>query len=194
MIVVNKQGKRKGEFKVNWVHSIEEVDSGKMAVATVNGFFIAEKNNFKVSRYATTREFNNKNISAYIVSMLFNGDETVWLGTEGGGLNLYNINSGDVRTITTNDGLLSDDIYSLLRDMRGRIWASTGKGLAVVNGLQVSNLNYMHDTDKTYNKSACAKLSDGRFAYGSTDGAVFITPDAMDIEAYDAPVLSLIHI
>ena len=188
LIVVNKQGKRKGEFKVNWVHSIEEVDSGKMAVATVNGFFIAEKNNFKVSRYATTREFNNKNISAYIVSMLFNGDETVWLGTEGGGLNLYNINSGDVRTITTNDGLLSDDIYSLLRDMRGRIWASTGKGLAVVNGLQVSNLNYMHDTDKTYNKSACAKLSDGRFAYGSTDGAVFITPDAMDIEAYDAPV------
>ena len=43
LIVVNKQGKRKGEFKVNWVHSIEEVDSGKMAVATVNGFFIAEK-------------------------------------------------------------------------------------------------------------------------------------------------------
>jgi signal transduction histidine kinase/DNA-binding response OmpR family regulator/ligand-binding sensor domain-containing protein len=188
LIIIDQQGKRKNEFDINWVHSIEEVDSVRMAVATVNGFCIVEKQTSRFSRYATTREFNNKNVSAYIISMLFNGDGTVWLGTEGGGLNLYDMNSGDIKTITTKEGLLSDDIYSLQRDNKGRIWASTGKGLAVVNDMKVSNLNYIHDTDKTYNKSACIKLSDGRFAYGSTNGAIFITPDAMAVEKYEAPV------
>lgn len=188
LIIADKQGKRKNEFDINWVHSIEEVDSLRMAVATVNGFCIVEKYTSQFRRYATTSEFNDKNVSAYIISMLFNGDGTVWLGTEGGGLNLYDMNSGDVKIITTKEGLLSDDIYSLQRDNKGRIWASTGKGLAVVNGLKVSNLNYIHDTDKTYNKSACIKLSDGRFAYGSTYGAIFITPGAMAVEEYDAPV------
>ena len=89
LIIIDQQGKRKNEFDINWVHSIEEVDSVRMAVATVNGFCIVEKQTSRFSRYATTREFNNKNVSAYIISMLFNGDGTVWLGTEGGGLNLY---------------------------------------------------------------------------------------------------------
>lgn len=188
LMVADKHGRLKREFDVNWVHSIEEVDSARMAVATVNGFCIVEKNTSNIHRYATTRDFNNMNVSAYIVSMLFNDDGTVWLGTEGGGLNLYDINSGNVKTLTKKEGMLSDDIYSLQRDGKGRVWASTGNGLAVVNGFKVSNLNYIHDTDKTYNKSACISLSDGRFAYGSTRGAVFVTPDAMANEEYDAPV------
>lgn len=187
-MVADKHGRLKREFDVNWVHSIEEVDSARMAVATVNGFCIVEKNTSNIHRYATTRDFNNMNVSAYIVSMLFNDDGTVWLGTEGGGLNLYDINSGNVKTLTKKEGMLSDDIYSLQRDGKGRVWASTGNGLAVVNGFKVSNLNYIHDTYKTYNKSACISLSDGRFAYGSTRGAVFVTPDAMANEEYDAPV------
>lgn len=40
LIIADKQGKRKNEFDINWVHSIEEVDSLRMAVATVNGFVL----------------------------------------------------------------------------------------------------------------------------------------------------------
>ena len=188
LMIAGKDGKRKYEFDVNWIHSIEEVAPGKMAVATVNGFYIVDKYTSKISHYATTCEFSGKNVSAYIVSMLFNGDGTVWLGTEGGGLNLYDMNSGDFKIITAKEGLPYDDVYSLQRDKNGRIWASTGNGIAVINGTNVSNLNYIRNTDKTYNKSACIKLSDGRFAYGSTEGAVFFTPDAMAIENYEATV------
>lgn len=77
LIIADKQGKRKNEFDINWVHSIEEVDSLRMAVATVNGFCIVEKYTSQFRRYATTSEFNDKNVSAYIISMLFNGDGTV---------------------------------------------------------------------------------------------------------------------
>lgn len=188
LMIADKDGKRKCEFDVNWIHSIEKVAPGKMAVATVNGFCIVDKYTSGVTHYATTREFRGKNVSSYIVSMLFNGDGTVWLGTEGGGLNLYDMNSGDLKIMTTRDGLPYDDVYSLQRDKNERIWASTGNGIAVIDDMKVSNLNYIRNADKTYNKSACIELSDGRFAYGSTEGVIFFTPDSMVIEDYEAPV------
>lgn len=63
---------------------------------------------------------------------------------------------------------------------------STGKGLALIENKQVLNLNYLGDIDKEYNKSSFAKLSDGRFAYGSTDGVVLVMPDAIAKTDYKA--------
>lgn len=70
------------------LHSIETLANGTVSVATVNGFYIIDKVNDTLKNYASFTEFYHKNASAYIVSMLFNDDGTVWLGTEGGGLNL----------------------------------------------------------------------------------------------------------
>lgn len=164
------------------------INHHQIAVATVNGFCIIDKQSGTVKPYATTQDLNEQNASAYIISMLFNDDGTVWLGTEGGGLSLYNMNTHELKTFTTHEGMLSDDVYSLQRDSQGGIWASTGKGLAIVKDFQVSNLNYIYDIDKVYNKSSYTQLSDGRFAYGSTNGAVFISPDAVMMVDYQAPL------
>lgn len=187
--MIAKSGKTQKTFDdINWIHSIEVISSDQIAVATVNGFCIINKKTGKVQRYATSKDFNEQNASAYIISMLFNNDGTVWLGTEGGGLSLYNMHTRELKTFTTNEGMLSNDVYSLQRDSKGCIWASTGKGLAIVKDFKVLNLNYIYDIDKVYNKSACIRLSDGRFAYGSTSGAVFITPDAITMVDYKAPL------
>ena len=164
------------------------INHHQIAVATVNGFCIIDKQSGTVKPYATTQDLNEQNASAYIISMLFNDDGTVWLGTEGGGLSLYNMNTHELKTFTTHEGMLSDDVYSLQRDSQGGIWASTGKGLAIVKDFQVSNLNYIYDIDKVYNKSSYTQLSDGRFAYGSTNGAVFFSPDAVMMVDYQAPL------
>lgn len=184
----DKSRQRKQVFDVNWIHSIMAINHHQIAVATVNGFCIIDKQSGTVKPYATTQDLNEQNASAYIISMLFNDDGTVWLGTEGGGLSLYNMNTHELKTFTTHEGMLSDDVYSLQRDSQGGIWASTGKGLAIVKDFQVSNLNYIYDIDKVYNKSSYTQLSDGRFAYGSTNGAVFISPDAVMMVDYQAPL------
>lgn len=187
--MIAKSGKSQKTFDdINWIHSIEVISPDQIAVATVNGFCIINKKTGKVQRYATSKDFSEQNASAYIISMLFNNDGTVWLGTEGGGLSLYNMHTHELKTFTTNEGMLSNDVYSLQRDSKGCIWASTGKGLAIVKDFKVLNLNYIYDIDKVYNKSACIRLSDGRFAYGSTSGAVFITPDAITMVDYKAPL------
>lgn len=96
LVLVDKNGRRKKTYDIKWVHSIETLANGTVSVATVNGFYIIDKVNDTLKNYASFTEFYHKNASAYIVSMLFNDDGTVWLGTEGGGLNLTNINLNKV--------------------------------------------------------------------------------------------------
>ncbi|OJU54119.1 MAG: hybrid sensor histidine kinase/response regulator [Bacteroidales bacterium 45-6] len=188
LMMMDRQGHVKRTYDIKWIHSIELVGRDQVAVATVNGFCLVDKRTGKVQRYATSQEYQEQNASAYIVSMLFNGDGTVWLGTEGGGLNLYNMKTRKLRTFTTREGLPSDDVYSLQRDTRGRLWVSTGKGLALLENFHVSNLNYVGDIDKEYNKSSFARLADGKFAYGSTNGVVTVTPNAISVTNYQAPL------
>ncbi|MDH6309500.1 signal transduction histidine kinase/ligand-binding sensor domain-containing protein/DNA-binding response OmpR family regulator [Dysgonomonas sp. PFB1-18] len=188
LLIMDKEGQHKKSYNIKWVHSIQVLDHDQIAVATVNGFCLVNKRSGDIQRYATFQEFLNQNASAYIISMLFNDDGTVWLGTEGGGLNLYDMHTRKARTFTTQEGLPSDDVYSLQKDSRGRLWVSTGKGLALIENFQVSNLNYLGDIDKEYNKSSFVRLADGKFAYGSTNGVVCITPNAIAATNYQAPL------
>jgi len=186
LLMLDKQGRPERTYDIKWIHSIEMVNNDQIAAATVNGFCLVNKRTGEIRRYATSQEYQEQNVSAYIISMLFNGDSTVWLGTEGGGLNLYDMHTRKSRIITMQDGLPSNDVYSLQRDARGRLWVSTGKGLALIENFHVSNLNYLGDIDKEYNKSSFARLADGKFAYGSTNGAVLVTPDAITMTNYQA--------
>lgn len=188
LMLLDKDGQPKQTYDIKWIHSIEMVAQNQVGVATVNGFYLVNKADNTVENYASFPEFQEQNNSAYIISMLFNEDSTVWLGTEGGGLNLYNIQTGETKVFTTREGLPSDDVYSLQKDHKGRLWASTGKGLVLMDDYRVSNLNYLGDIDKEYNKSAFIRLSDGRFAYGSTDGAVIVKPEAIAQIDYEAPL------
>lgn len=187
---LTENGQLMQSYDIHWVHSIQTVDSLHMAVATVNGFYLLDKRGGEPEHYAAWQDYrDNLNSSAYIVSMLFNGDGTVWLGTEGGGMNLYDMRSRKQQIFTTREGLPSNDIYSLQRDSRGRLWVSTGKGLALMDdSLRIASLNYLGEIDKEYNKSSMACLSDGRFAYGSTRGAVLLMPEAIAVTDYGAPL------
>ncbi len=188
LLLMDKEGRRIRSYDIKWIHSIDVIKGDLIATATVNGFCLVNKRTGDIKRYATYQEFSVQNASAYIISMLFNDNNTVWLGTEGGGLSLYDMHTRKSRTFTKKDGFPSDDVYSLQRDSRGRLWVSTGKGLALIENFHVSNLNYLGDIDKEYNKSSFARLADGRFAYGSTNGVVFVTPDAIAPVNYQAPL------
>lgn len=185
LMMIGKRGEERRTFDVKWVQSIEVVDRERIAVATVNGFCIVNKSMGDIQYYATSQESHNQNFSAYIISMLFNDDGTVWLGTEGGGVILYDMQTREVKSITMREGLPSNDVYSLQLDDRRRLWVSTGKGIALIDGGDVLNLSYVGSIDREYNKSSFVKLSDGGFAYGSTDGVVFIMPLTVSVADYD---------
>ena len=187
--LIGKDGRSKHIFRnIKETQAIIMLDRHHMAASTTDGFYLIDKRNNSTRLYAATAEWKKNEVCSYIISMLFNDDHTVWLGTEGGGLNLYDMQTGQARTFTTRDGLPSDDIYSLQRDSRGRIWASTGKGIAIVDNGHISSLNYVEDVERVYNKSSYTILRSGEVIYGSTEGAVRIDPSAIAVNDYQTPL------
>ena len=114
---IDGNGKLKQRYPANLVLIITVIDAHRIAAATVDGFYIIDKNKHTAERYASSQEQIHNNISAYIIPMLFNANGTVWLGTEGGGLNLYNLKTRKIlRSYKSSDGLPSNDIYGILSD------------------------------------------------------------------------------
>ena len=188
LLKMSPQGEVLQTFGVKWIHSLQPVGKNQMAVATVDGFCLITIDSGEMVHYAGSQENRQSNTSAYIISMCFNEDDTVWLGTEGGGLNLYNMRSREVKTFTVDEGMPSNDVFSIQKDFFGRVWISTGKGLALVENNQVFNLNYLHEVEREYNKSSFTQLADGQFLYGSTSGAVCLFPHLITHADYQAPL------
>ncbi|MEW5976066.1 MAG: two-component regulator propeller domain-containing protein [Acidobacteriota bacterium] len=59
-------------------------------------------------------------------------DGTLWAGTYGGGL--IRVREGQIRTLTTRDGLISNYVRSVFEDSSGTLWVSTDGGLNVLVG------------------------------------------------------------
>lgn len=189
LILIDENGTLKHSYPVSQILSLSIIDQSQIAAATVDGFYIINTATHKIEQYASSQEQIHHNVSAYIIPMLFNGDGTVWLGTEGGGLNLYNpVDRTLLKSFKVSDGLPSNDIYSLLKDPLGRIWVSTGNGIAIIVDSIVSSLNYLKGIEKEYNKSAGTMLQNGDFIFGGTSGAVRFSPTEINILEYKAPL------
>ena len=189
LIRIDANGARLGTYPVRLVNALVAMGAGKMAATTVDGFYVVDKATGKAEHYASSVEQVNNGVSAYIVPMLNNGDGTVWLGTEGGGLTLYNMNTRKpVKTYTMAQGLPSNDVYGLQRDALDRLWISTGNGISLLADTVLSSLNYLKGVDAEYNKASSARLRNGDIAFGSTSGALRFTPSDIGVLYYQAPL------
>ncbi len=75
-------------------------------------------------------EEDNTSLGHNIALFVFEDSKgNIWLGTEGGGLNLYDESKDSFTRFTTKDGLPSNLIYSMQEDSSGKLWLSTNNGL-----------------------------------------------------------------
>ena len=175
-------------YILNTIYSIVPLEGNEVAVGTVDGFYVVNKGTRQITQYASAQEQLDNDVSAYIIPMLYNGNNTMWLGTEGGGLRLYDMASRKtLRNYKTAQGLPSDDVYGLERDSKGRIWISTGKGMAVLTDTLISAMNYLN-LGGEYNKNASTRLRSGEMVFGSTWGALRFSPLEIGANDYKARV------
>ena len=145
---LDKDWKLKKTYDIKQVFSFGTIGKDIIAAATTDGFYFINKRTGRIEQFASAKEQIKENMSAYIISMLFNKDKTVWLGTEGGGMILYDYAARKIRKhITMNSGLPSNDIFGLIRDREGRIWISTGNGIAVIQERDMES--ELHRQDST---------------------------------------------
>ena len=66
----------------------------------------------------------------------------LWIGAVLGGLHLFDKRSGQSRVFTEKHGLCHNYVVGLVKDDQGRLWASTGNGLARFNPITERFVNY----------------------------------------------------
>ena len=100
----------------------------------------------------------------------------IWAGTQGGGV-FFTQGKGDYSftNLTMADGLISDEVQSVIEDDERRIWIGTKKGLACYQPEQQTISYYYDDYNlmRNYYADHCAcRLGDGSLAFGTNNGIV----------------------
>lgn len=177
-------------FPIQNVQSIASMPDKRVAIATANGFYAIDSNG-QMAHYFTAGEFPSSDVNVYIMSMLFTSENEVWLGTDGGGIYIYNLRLHSYRQLTTKDGLPSNSVKGITRDRLGRFWVTTDHGMVyVVNNskTKIVAVDLPHSGGLEFNRNAMAMLSNGKMAFGSTSGALIVKPDAVMATHYKAPI------
>ena len=77
----------------------------------------------------------------YIVSMLLDRANRLWIGTWGGGLSLFDPKKKVFRNFTVQDGLPGNYILALKEGPDGNLWIGSNKGLTRFDGSHFLNLS-----------------------------------------------------
>ena len=105
-----------------------------------------------------------------------------WVGTEGGGLLLFDRDRGIFRQMTTKEGLPNNGILRILEDNKGNLWLSTYYGLCRYNPALKTYRNFtqadgLQSNQFSFNAALIAK--NGEFLFGGIQGFNSFYPDSI---------------
>lgn len=114
-----------------------------------------------------------------------------WLGTQGGGLLLFNRKTGKTKQYTTSSGLPHNTILNILEDRDGNLWLSTFNGLTrfkpsanvfenftQADGLQSAEFSF----------HGALALENGEMLFGGNDGFNIFVPEKIAINNTSPPL------
>ncbi len=109
-------------------------------------------------------------------------DRNLWVGTEGGGLLLFDRDNGKFRQMTTKEGLPNNGILRILEDDKGNLWLSSYYGLCRFNPRQKTFRNFtqadgLQSNQFSFNAAMISK--GGEFLFGGIKGFNIFYPDSI---------------
>ncbi|TZF86104.1 response regulator (plasmid) [Pedobacter sp. BS3] len=89
-----------------------------------------------------------------MINDLFPDGKTLWIGTEGNGLFVYDTASGKLvnyrHARTDNSSIADNDVRSIKKDNEGNIWVGTFRGLSVYDSKSQTFQSYYHQSSIPY--------------------------------------------
>ena len=169
----------------NTILTIDIDDEERFWIGTVNGLNLLKipynnidlsgkvKPDLKFKRFVAYRNDSNYLNNNEINCLYENFDGKIWIGTQGGGINIWDPETNLFSHLTTDNNLPDDNILGMLADETGKIWISTKKGIASVN---------MHDGKLSVTKFTTSDGLQGEIFmvnsyYKSLDGEIFFGGD-----------------
>ena len=110
------------------VQAFAQTSDRYLWIGTTGGLLRFDGARFVLYNRENTPAFADNNIFCLMVSR----DNTLWIGTEGGGLIRYRY--GGFRAFSSADGLTNSFVRTVYQDRAGQIWIGTDSGLFRISG------------------------------------------------------------
>lgn len=141
-----------GVYKIDlqqksWKHYNYDVISRQFKRASTRSIYLDKENNLWIGtrgglgkylpnqdsiHFYTSNEDDLKSLSENTVFDMYESQKGyLWLGTYGGGIDLFDIEKGQViKSYTTKDGLLDNNVMSIIPDKKNNLWLKTFDGFS----------------------------------------------------------------
>lgn len=153
------------------VSSFAQFSSSQILVGLSNGLSVLNKENDSLKTLIT---------GIVVQDILVFGDE-IWICSSGEGLIWYNFKTGEINKYTTDSGLPSNFVNSIIY-AGNYLWLGTEGGLCRFDPKEKTALTFSSViplSSISYNKSAVTALKNGKLAWGTNKGVVLFTPDSL---------------
>ena len=163
-------------YPIDCVGDLKSGRAGSLLIAGCSGLAVFDKATGKAQWH---QKFGDISLHYPIRCLLQSSSGDIWLATDGEGLVRFKPDRGEARAYTTDDGLASNSINSLLEDNDGRIWFSTEKELYCLdlsNDILISANDVLDITWGYYNPNSAFRLDDGCLAFGTAEGVITFSP------------------
>ncbi|MEH3113850.1 ligand-binding sensor domain-containing protein [Pedobacter terrae] len=127
-------------------------------------------------------------------------NKNLWLGTEGGGLILFDRVKGKIKAqFSDAEGLCNNSVLNILQDDQGYLWLSTYNGLSRFEPASKAFSNYYSENGLSSNQfsyNAALRLRSGEMAFGSVKGFTLFNPKnfSSDKANLPPPYLSSVYV
>jgi signal transduction histidine kinase/ligand-binding sensor domain-containing protein/DNA-binding response OmpR family regulator len=116
----------------------------------------------------------------------------LWVGTEGGGLILFDRKQNKIiERYTSEQGLCNNAILNILEDKTGNFWISTLNGLSRFDPIAKTFRNYYYNDglqSNQFNYNAALSLTSGQFVFGGIKGFNLFRPEQIFVINTALPV------
>jgi signal transduction histidine kinase/ligand-binding sensor domain-containing protein/DNA-binding response OmpR family regulator len=162
---------------------IHQDEEGLFWLGTKNGLICFDYENEQFTTYLNDPDdkasLNNNHIKS-ICADPFEPEKFLWIGTDGGGLNLFDIKNKKFSHYTVDNGLPNNVIYGILPDETGNLWMSTNKGLSRFNiqAEEFRNYDVMDGLQSNeFNTGAYFRSTKGELFFGGINGLNHFFPE-----------------
>ena len=151
---------------------------------TNEGLFLFDYKTDKIVRHGFDKKAGDIFVTQDVNSFCEDSHGTAWVGTWEGGLSMYNVETGKIKTFTRNDGLPSMSVQGILADEDNHcLWLSTFDGLSRFN-LTTNQFNNYSIADgiqsQLFADGSYLKTTQGKFIFGGSNGITVFSASDVD--------------
>ncbi len=173
----------------NFILSMYSKDSAMVYLSTSSGIDKVNTLNNTITPVFKGVSQQNKLSDLIVYNTLIDRRNLLWIATDNG-INIYNLKNKSIDYINKSNGLISDQVVSLIEDNSGNIWAGTRNGLACIYcniNPSTKKLEYNVVTfdendgllSSIFNQNAVFKNKQGKIYIGCTNGYTVFDPQTI---------------